>query len=97
MLLRLFLCLCGAFFTSAHDGKRIKRTVTPVYGEKAAHNGKVAYSLDFEVAPHQLRHTYITSLIHASVDPQTVQYFAGHESSKITMYIYAKGQIEPIG
>jgi len=59
-------------------------------GEKAAHNGKVVYSLDVEVTPHQLRHTYITNLIHASVDPKTVQYLAGHESSKITMDIYAK-------
>lgn len=47
-------------------------------------------SLDFQVTPHQLRHTYITNLIHASVDPKTVQYLAGHESSKITMDIYAK-------
>lgn len=47
-------------------------------------------SLDFEVTPHQLRHTYITNLIHSSVDPKTVQYLAGHESSKITMDIYAK-------
>ena len=72
------------------DGKRVKHTVTPVLGEKAAHNGKVVYSLDFEVTPHQLRHTYITNLIHASVDPKTVQYLADHESSKITMDIYAK-------
>ena len=72
------------------DGKRVKHTVTPVLGEKAAHNGRVVYSLDFEVTPHQLRHTYITNLIHASVDPKTVQYLAGHESSKITMDIYAK-------
>lgn len=72
------------------DGRRVKHTVKPVLGEKAAHNGKVVYSLDFEVTPHQLRHTYITNLIHASVDPKTVQYLAGHESSKITMDIYAK-------
>lgn len=72
------------------NGKRVKHTITPVLGEKAAHNGKVVYSLDFEVTPHQLRHTYITNLIHASVDPKTVQYLAGHESSKITMDIYAK-------
>lgn len=74
------------------DGKRVKHTVTPVLGEKAAHNGNVVYSLDFEVTPHQLRHTYITNLIHSSVDPKTVQYLAGHESSKITMDIYAKGK-----
>ena len=48
--------------------------------------------MDFEVTPHQLRHTYITNLIHASVDPKTVQYLAGHESSKITMDIYAKAK-----
>ena len=72
------------------DGKRVKHTVTPVLGEKAAHNGNVVYSLDFEVTPHQLRHTHITNLIHSSVDPKTVQYLAGHESSKITMDIYAK-------
>jgi len=50
----------------------------------------VVYSLDFEVTPHLLRHTYITNLIHASVDPKTVQYLAGHENSRITMDIYAK-------
>ena len=50
----------------------------------------MVYSLDFDVTPHMLRHTYITNLIHSSVDPKTVQYLAGHESSKITMDIYAK-------
>ena len=65
------------------NGKRVKHTVKPVLGERAAHNGKVVYSLDFEVTPHLLRHTYITNLIHASVDPKTVQYLAGHENSKI--------------
>ncbi len=72
------------------NGKRVIHMVKPILGEKAAHNGKVVYSLDFEVTPHQLRHTYITNLIHASVDPKTVQYLAGHENSKITMDIYAK-------
>lgn len=72
------------------NGQRIKHTVKPVLGEKAAHNSKVIYSLDFHVTPHQLRHTYITNLIYAGVDPKTVQYLAGHENSKITMDIYAK-------
>ena len=72
------------------NGQKIKHTVTPVLGEKAAHNGEVVYSLDFQVTPHQLRHTYITNLIYATVDPKTVQYLAGHENSKITMDIYAK-------
>lgn len=72
------------------NGVRAKHTVTPVLGETAAHNPHVIYSLDFDVTPHQLRHTYITNLIHASVDPKTVQYLAGHENSRITMDIYAK-------
>lgn len=72
------------------NGKRVKHTVIPALGETAAHNPHVTYSLDFDVTPHQLRHTYITNLIHASVDPKTVQYLAGHESSRITMDIYAK-------
>ncbi len=72
------------------NGVRIKRTIHPQLGEKAVHNNKVIYTLDFDVTPHQLRHTYITNLIHASVDPKTVQYLAGHENSRITMDIYAK-------
>lgn len=72
------------------NGQKIPHTVTPVLGKAAAHNGKVIYSLDFQVTPHQLRHTYITNLIYAAVDPKTVQYLAGHKNSKITMDIYAK-------
>ena len=82
---------CASLLISCSDyGKRVKHTIHPTLGQKAAHNGKVIYSLDFDVTPHQLRHTYITNLIHASVDPKTVQYLAGHENSKITMDIYAK-------
>lgn len=72
------------------NGQRIKHTVKPVLGEKAAHNNTVVYTMDFQVTPHQLRHTYITNLIYAMVDPKTVQYLAGHQNSKITMDIYAK-------
>ena len=73
-------------------GEYVKYTLYPVLGEKARNNGHVVYSLDFDVTPHQLRHTYITNLIYASVDPKTVQYLAGHENSKITMDIYAKAK-----
>ena len=68
----------------------MKYMLYPQLGEMAKNNGKVQYVLDFEVTPHQLRHTYITNLISASVDPKTVQYLAGHKNSKITMDIYAK-------
>lgn len=77
-------------YTRYVNGQKIKHTVTPVLGEKASHNGRVVYSLDFQVTPHQLRHTYITNLIYAGLDPKTVQYLAGHENSRITMDIYAK-------
>jgi len=72
------------------NGVRVKHTIQPKLGEKAAHNGRVTYTLDFDVTPHMLRHTFITNLIHSGADPKTVQYLAGHESSKITMDIYAK-------
>lgn len=52
----------------------MKYMLYPKLGEKARNNGNVVYTLDFEVTPHQLRHTYITNLIHAGVDPKTVQY-----------------------
>ena len=67
-----------------------KTTTCANLGIGLAQAGKKVYSLDFQVTPHQLRHTYITNLIHASVDPKTVQYLAGHENSQITMDIYAK-------
>ena len=70
----------------------VEKTFERKLGEYAAHNGRVKYTLDFRVTPHQLRHTYITNLIYAGVDPKTVQYLAGHKNSKITMDIYAKAK-----
>lgn len=72
------------------NGQRIKYTVTPTLGGHQKNNPKIVYSLDFKVTPHQLRHTYITNLLYAGVDPKTVQYLAGHENSKTTMDIYAR-------
>lgn len=76
-------------YTRYKDGKKEVHTVTPVLGEKAAHNGNVTYTMDFVPTPHQLRHTYITNLLLAGVDVKTVQYLAGHEHAKITLDIYA--------
>ena len=76
-------------YTRYINGKKIKHTVTPVLGERAAHNKDVVYSIDFHVMPHQLRHTYITNLLQAGVDVKTVQVLAGHEHARITLDIYA--------
>ncbi len=72
------------------NGQSIKYTFTPIPGGHQKNNPGIVYSLDFEVTPHQLRHTYITNLLYSGVDPKTVQYLAGHEKSKTTMDIYAK-------
>ena len=72
------------------NGQSIKCKVTPIPGGHQKNNPKLVYSLDFDVTPHQLRHTYITNLLYAGVDPKTVQYLAGHENSKTTMDIYAQ-------
>ena len=72
------------------NGQRIKYTKKPALGTHKKNNPSIVYTMDFEVTPHQLRHTYITNLLYAGVDPKTVQYLAGHENSKTTMDIYAK-------
>ena len=72
------------------NGQSIKYTVEPTLGMTQKNNPNIQYTLDFDVTPHQLRHTYITNLLYAGVDPKTVQYLAGHENSKTTMDIYAK-------
>lgn len=77
-------------YTKYVNGQCVKCTVNPILGEHQKNNPNIVYSIDFHVTPHQLRHTYITNLLHAGVDPKTVQYLAGHENSKMTMDIYAK-------
>ncbi|MGN0314375.1 MAG: tyrosine-type recombinase/integrase [Fusicatenibacter sp.] len=72
------------------NGQKIRHTIKPELGQVAQCNPNLVYCMDFHVTPHQLRHTYITNLIYAGVDPKTVQYLAGHENSKVTMDIYAK-------
>lgn len=75
-------------YTRYINGEKIKRTVTPVLGEKAVHNNTCIYSMDFQVTPHQLRHTYITHLILSGLNLKKVQYLAGHENIKMTMDVY---------
>ena len=68
----------------------VVRSTKPRNYYKYVNGESIKYTLDFDVIPHQLRHTYITNLLYAGVDPKTVQYLAGHENSKTTMDIYAK-------
>ena len=72
------------------NGQAIRKKFKPEPGQKCVNRENIVYCLDFTVTAHQLRHTYITNLIHAGIDPKTVQYLAGHENSKVTMDIYAK-------
>lgn len=74
------------------NGQVIRHTLKPMLGEESRTKKGLFYTIDFEVTPHVLRHTYITNLIYAGVDPKTVQYLAGHENSKVTMDIYAKAK-----
>ena len=72
------------------NGQSIKKKVTLELGQQCRNKPSIVYTIDFPVTPHLLRHTYITNLIHAGVDPKTVQHLAGHKNSKVTMDIYAK-------
>ena len=72
------------------NGQSIKKKVTLELGQKCRNKPSIVYTIDFPVTPHLLRHTYITNLIHAGVDPKTVQHLVGHKNSKVTMDIYAK-------
>ncbi len=72
------------------NGESIKFTVKKELGQAQKNRPSIVATIDFEVTPHVLRHTYITNLIYMGVDPKTVQYLAGHENSKTTMDIYAK-------
>ncbi len=71
------------------NGQRIKYTVTPSKLGYQPNNPKVVYSIDFDVTPHLLRHTYITNLLYAGLDIKTIQYLAGHENSRTTLNIYS--------
>lgn len=93
VLFGIFVLLCAVCFMVLVRRKLAMFSdsfCTPTLGMTQKNQPKIRYTLDFDVTPHQLRHTYITNLLYAGVDPKTVQYLAGHENSKTTMDIYAK-------
>lgn len=47
-------------------------------------------TIDFDVTPHILRHSYITRLILSGANIKTVQYLAGHADVGVTLNIYTK-------
>ena len=49
---------------------------------------KLQRTIDFDVHPHQLRHTCITKWIEHGMGPEEAQYLAGHATPDITMNIY---------
>lgn len=56
-------------------------------GEKST-SASFCYTIDFDVTPHILRHTYITNLFLGGVDLKTVQYLAGHSDPQVTLKVY---------
>ena len=48
--------------------------------------------LDFEVHPHQLRHTCCTRWLANGMTPKEAQYLMGHSTADVTMNIYAEFQ-----
>jgi len=69
------------------DGKKQKVTFVRKLGAKSR-GGNWKYTIDFDVHPHLLRHTYITNLILGGVNIKRVQYLAGHSDIKFTLEIY---------
>lgn len=51
--------------------------------------GDFYYSIDFHVTPHQLRHTYCTTLILSGANIKRVQYLMGHADIRVTLEIYS--------
>ncbi len=51
-------------------------------------NRKIYITLDFDVTPHQLRHTFASDMVAAGVSPKAVQYILGHTDPAFTLAVY---------
>lgn len=71
--------------------KRTERGETVLREKKlgeTVRNSRVRITIDFDVTPHILRHTYITNLILSGANVKVVQYLAGHSKVETTLNIY---------
>lgn len=71
--------------------KRTERGETVLREKKlgeTVRNSRVRITIDFDVTPHILRHTYITNLILSGANIKVVQYLAGHSKVETTLNIY---------
>lgn len=69
-----------------------RRAVQPESDTKASprqRGPQVERTLDFNVTPHLLRHTYITRLCASGFDIKKIQYLAGHSEISVTLGIYS--------
>lgn len=61
----------------------------PPAASKPNRHPRCTPSIDFDVTPHVLRHTYITQLCASGLDIKKIQYLAGHSSVAVTLDIYS--------
>ena len=71
------------------NGESIRYTVKPTLGMKQKNNPKIEYTIDFDVTPHQLRHTYITNL---SMQGWTLRRFSTLQDMKTAKQLWTSMQ-----
>jgi integrase len=76
-----FRSMWGAVGRRTAGKGRVQRDLGESYGG-------MKVTLDFDVHPHLLRHTYITKLFEQGLDIKQVQYLAGHSTPDMTMRVY---------
>ena len=81
---------CSAAVMAVADPRSTASRGDPILPPDASAASKQHAGVRREVDLHGLRHTMITELLTAGVDPRTVMGRAGHASPTMTMSVYAK-------